>query len=193
MKTLRAIFLFTAILAVSAGVGVGVSPVADAQETAAPRLMETHRDWQVYQYRNGDTHLCYVHAVPKSKSPRNVERGQVFFTVTHRSGGVRNEISLRAGYPFNETSKPFVEVDGRRFAFYTGVEEGAFTGAAEDEERAHWAWVRAPEEEAQLVDAMKQGNEMVVKGRSQRGTVTTDRYSLLGFTKAMEHIDGLCS
>ena len=193
MKILRALFLFTAIFSAGAvGVGGGVLS-AGAQEAAAPRLMETHRDWQVYQYRNGETHLCYVHAVPRSKSPRNVERGQVFFTVTHRSGGVRNEISLRAGYPFSDQSKPFVEVDGRRFAFYTGVEEGAFTGAAEDEERAHWAWVRAPEEEAQLVDAMKQGNEMIVKGRSQRGTVTTDRYSLLGFTKAMEHIDGLCS
>ena len=153
-----------------------------AQE--APQLVEEHRDWRVYHYGSGDSEICYILSEPVERLPKGVQRGKVFFTVTHRAGGVRNEIGLRAGYQFNARSKPFVQIDGRKFSFYTGISEG--------EERAHWAWMRSPQDEATMVAAMKKGNDMVVKGTSSRGTLTTDRYSLIGFTRALSRIDGLC-
>ena len=162
------------------------SPGARAQQEAqAPRLVETHRDWLVYHYGSGAEEICYILSEPTSKRPRRANRGRVFFTLTHRAGGVRNEIGLRAGYKFSTRSKPFAEVGGRKFFFYTGVKEN-------DEERAHWAWMHTPQDEGDLVAAMRRGNEMIVKGTSSRGTLTTDRYSLLGFTKALERIDGMC-
>ena len=180
--------LFLLALALALGVGLaGLSPPAGvrAQEEAqAPRLVETHRDWLVYHYGAGAGEICYILSEPKSKRPRGANRGDVFFTVTHRAGEVRNEVSLRAGYRFSSRSRPFAEIAGRRFSFYTGVQEG--------EERAHWAWMHTSQDEAALVAAMKRGSEMIVKGTSSRGTLTTDRYSLLGFTKALEAIDGMC-
>ena len=53
-------------------------------------------------------------------------------------------------------------------------------------QRAHGdtAWA-VPEQEAGLVEAMKEGHEMTVEGLSTRGTVTTDTYSLSGVTAAL--------
>ena len=39
---------------------------------------------------------------------------------------------------------------------------------------------------------MKKGNRMVVKGTSSRGTLTTDTFSLKGFTKAYGAIGKAC-
>ncbi|MGB1026239.1 MAG: invasion associated locus B family protein, partial [Rhodospirillaceae bacterium] len=40
---------------------------------------------------------------------------------------------------------------------------------------------------------MKRGRDMIVKGTSSRGTVTTDTYSLSGVTAAMNAIDKACA
>jgi hypothetical protein len=39
---------------------------------------------------------------------------------------------------------------------------------------------------------MKRGNELVFKGTSARGTLTTDSYSLRGVTAAMKALDAAC-
>ena len=40
---------------------------------------------------------------------------------------------------------------------------------------------------------MKKGSNLVVKGTSQRGTETTDSYSLTGITAGMAAIDKACT
>ena len=40
---------------------------------------------------------------------------------------------------------------------------------------------------------MKQGQSLVLQGTSARGTVTTDTYSLSGFTRALATIDRDCA
>src|SRR5664279_2649647 len=52
----------------------------------------------------------------------------------------------------------------------------------------HSAWVKNAAEEAQMVDAMRKGGELVVKSESGRGTKTTDIYSLKGMAQALEKI-----
>jgi hypothetical protein len=44
-----------------------------------------------------------------------------------------------------------------------------------------------------MVAAMRRGNSLVVEGTSARGTVTTDRYSLSGFTAAHNAISRACN
>ena len=159
---------------------------AVAQETnQPPKLVESYKDWRVYHYGSGESEICYILSEPTSKRPRGVNRGPVFFTITHRGDGTRNEVSMRAGYSFSSKSKPFARIGNTNFSFYTGVKEG--------DERAHWAWMRTTQEEDELIAAMKQGNEMVIKGTSSRGTITTDRYSLLGVSAALESIDKTCN
>jgi invasion protein IalB len=43
-----------------------------------------------------------------------------------------------------------------------------------------------------LVDAMRAGKTVMVKGTSSRGTETTDSFSLGGFTKAYAEIGKAC-
>ena len=56
-----------------------------------------------------------------------------------------------------------------------------------------WAWLDNETRQGALVNAMKRGNELVFKGTSERGTLTTDSYSLKGATAAMKAIDKACT
>ncbi len=58
--------------------------------------------------------------------------------------------------------------------------------------RAGQAWARDTKTDRALVGAMKGGLAMIVAGISSRGTLTTDTYSLTGFTKAYNAIAKAC-
>lgn len=159
------------------------APVADAADA---RPIGTFNDWSAYVEGNGKTKLCYIVGEPRNKLPRAARRGDVYITVSHRPGaGVRNEVSVRIGYPFSAESNPFARVGSDTFNFFTGVR--ASTNAKE------WAWLENEARQGTLVSAMKRGNELIFKGTSERGTLTTDSYSLRGATAAMKAIDKACT
>jgi len=54
------------------------------------------------------------------------------------------------------------------------------------------AWIKNAAEEARMVDTMRKGGELVVKGTSARGTETTDRYSLKGLGQALDRTAQEC-
>ncbi len=54
------------------------------------------------------------------------------------------------------------------------------------------AWVKNAAEEAQMVDAMRKGADLVVKSESARGTKTTDTYSLKGIGQALDKVAEEC-
>ena len=43
-----------------------------------------------------------------------------------------------------------------------------------------------------MIDAMRKGSSLTVRGTSARGTEITDTYSLLGFSKAYQAIGAAC-
>jgi hypothetical protein len=53
------------------------------------------------------------------------------------------------------------------------------------------AWAM-PDQEAALVDALKAGLRLTIVGQSKRGTTTTDTYSLLGITAALNKMAAEC-
>ena len=145
----------------------------------------TFKSWRLYVEGDGATKQCFIVGEPARTRPANVRRGDIFLTIAHRPGqGVRNEISVRIGYPFSEESNPFARIGSDTFRFFTGAK--AKTGAAE------WAWLESLTDQSRMVKAMKRGNELVFKGTSKRGTLTTDSYSLLGVTAAMRALDAAC-
>jgi len=54
------------------------------------------------------------------------------------------------------------------------------------------AWIKNVAEEARMVDAMRKGSDLVIKGMSGRGTQTTDTYSLKGLAQALDRIAQEC-
>jgi hypothetical protein len=54
------------------------------------------------------------------------------------------------------------------------------------------AWIKNVAEEAPMVDAMRKGADLTVKGTSGRGTTSTDQYSLKGLAQALDKIEQEC-
>jgi hypothetical protein len=179
--------LMTAGMAAAAFLGTpfvtGSSGTAWAAD--APKLLGKFDDWEAYSYGTGKSLICYAQSLPKTQLPSSVVRGNVYFMVTHRPGqNVRNEISMRAGYPYSAKSKPFATIGSEKYQMFTGVSEGG--------EQSNWAWLDKPSQETQMVKDLRAGSSMVIKGTSEKGTLTTDTYSLKGSGGALKKIDETC-
>ena len=54
------------------------------------------------------------------------------------------------------------------------------------------AWIKNVAEEARMIDAMRKGSDLTVKGVSGRGTASTDQFSLKGITQALDRAEQEC-
>jgi len=152
--------------------------VAFAQER---ELIGTFRDWNAFRESDGSNTYCYAVAIPDEArlSRRGRQRGEVFFFVTSwRELGIQNQINVVLGYPIDEEASHMLRIDNEAFELY-GQAERAFLL---DESAT-----------GRLLGAMQRGSRMIVTARSSRGTESTDGYSLLGATAAMEAASEACS
>ncbi|MEO1677504.1 MAG: invasion associated locus B family protein [Pseudomonadota bacterium] len=141
-------------------------------------------DWSVFVEENPKE--CWGVSAPKSAVVRrggevdsSAQRGDILLFVTFRPGsGAAGEISYTGGYPFAPDSTVEVQVAGQTYDLFTDGE---------------WAWPATPEADAEIVTALKAGAEATVVGRSSRGAVTTDQFSLMGFTAAMDDAESRCA
>ena len=79
--------------------------------------------------------------------------------------GTKNEVQTLIGYPFNRHRRHC-----HRHRRRQGLSDGHRGRRA--------AWLASTGDEAGFVTALKAGTKLVVNGTSQRGTKTTDTYSL---------------
>jgi Invasion associated locus B (IalB) protein len=141
-------------------------------------LLGHYRDWEAHKLTSAKGETCYAVSRPKTKLPKKVNRDDTYFTVTnwpYRES--KAEPSVVAGYPYKNGSTTQVTIKKAKFRLFT---------------KNDGAWLAAPKDEQRLVATMKKGNTMVVRGLSQRGTRTTDTYSLAGFTRALDKIAASC-
>ena len=151
-----------------------------AQESSNRVAVET--DWAVYQETNPKE--CWAVTVPKETvntkngKPVSVRRGDIFLYVFFRPEvSTQGQVAFTGGYPFAKGDPLKLEMDGERYELATEGE---------------WAWPLTPADDATIVAAMKRGNRAVITGRSGRGTVTKDTFSLLGFTAAVKEAEKRC-
>ena len=136
------------------------------------------KTWSAHLLVEQKDKVCYLHAVPEKSSGDYDKRGDTYLQVTHRtSSKVKNEVSVTAGYVYKKDSSVTLAIDGRKFDLFTNADT---------------AWAEDKKTDNALVAAMRAGREMVVKGTSSRGTLTTDNYSLSGFTAAHSAINKAC-
>jgi hypothetical protein len=90
---------------------------------------------------------------------------------------MKHEVSVIIGYPFKAESDATAEIGSTKFAMYT---------------QNDGAWIKNVAEEARMIDAMRKGADLTVKGTSGRGTVSTDTYSLKGLAQAIVRVDQEC-
>ncbi len=135
-------------------------------------------DWSSFQFSEDGNLACYMSSEPKKAEGKYKKRGDVFAIVTHRPAEKRlGEVSVIAGYSYRKDSWAEVKIGKQAFQLFT-QDDGA--------------WAPDAETDKKLVQAMRKGRTMVVTGTSTRGTLTTDTYSLSGFTKAYRAIGTAC-
>jgi hypothetical protein len=166
---------------------VAPRPQAQPAVTAAlptagtePRLLGQYGDWGVYTAAPGGKKVCFALAKPKTTKiePAGSRRNPAHvFVSTRPFENVKNEVSIIVGYPFKTSSDATAEIGSAKFAMYT-QNEGA--------------WIKNVAEEARMIDAMRKGTDLTVKGTSGPGIQSTDQYSLKGLAQALDKIEQDC-
>ena len=147
---------------------------ASAQEKA----LGTFRDWSAQTFSESGKIVCSMWSQPSKAEGKYTRRGEIYAFVTHRPASDRiNELSFEAGYRFKPDSDVTVTIGDETFTLFT---------------KDSTAWNRTAEGDEALVMAMRAGSRMVVKGASSRGTLTTDTYSLRGFSAAHNAVNAAC-
>lgn len=175
------IFKISRVVSVLAA--IGMAGIATAQETTENRVA-ANTDWSVFVEDNPNE--CWGVSAPKESTltdsngnPTQGRRGDILLFVFYRPGAsVQGQVAFTGGYPFAGGSTVDMNVGGTAFQLFTEGE---------------WAWPATPDDDAKIVAAMKRGAEAVLKGRSGRGNITTDQFSLLGFTAAVEEAERRCA
>jgi hypothetical protein len=153
---------------------------APAAGQPQPTLLGQYGDWGAYTASPGGSKVCFALAKPKTAKTEPAGRPRdpsYMFVSTRPAENVKNEVSVIIGYPFKASSDATAEVGTAKFAMYT---------------QNDGAWIKNVAEEARMVDAMRKGADLMVKGTSGRGTTSTDQYSLKGLAQALDKIEQEC-
>lgn len=166
------------VAAVAAIVIAASSPVLAQDST---NVIGTEGDWTAFSANSPKE--CWAVSAPKSTQnldssgkPKEVTRGDIRLYVAYRPDQ-SGEVSFAGGYPFAPDSAVEVNVGGNIFKLFTEGES---------------AWTGSPAEDGKLISALRTGSSAVISGRSARGTVTKDTFSLSGITAMTNKAQGAC-
>jgi invasion protein IalB len=143
-------------------------------------LLGQFGDWGAYQASPGGKKVCFALAKPSKAEtePAGRKRDQSYaFISTRPSEKVKNEVSMIVGYPQKSGVDATASVGSASYVMYT---------------QNDGAWVKNAAEEAQMVNAMRKGADLMVKSVSARGTKSTDTYSLKGLDQALDKVAEEC-
>jgi hypothetical protein len=156
------------------------TPAAPGANGVQPNLLGTFGDWGAYTASPGGMMVCFALAKPSKSetTPPNRPRDAAYLYVSSRPAEkVKDEVSIIIGYGFKANTDATLELAGASYAMYT---------------QADGAWLKNAAEEAKLVEAMRKGGDLTVKGTSARGTGTTDVFSLKGLAQALDKVGEEC-
>jgi invasion protein IalB len=148
--------------------------------TEQATLLGQFGDWGAYKASPGGKLVCFALSKPTKAATEPAGRSRdpsYAFVSTRPAEKVKNEVSVIVGYPQKPNVDASAAIGSASYVLYT---------------QNDGAWVKNAAEEAQMVDAMRKGAELVVKSESSHGTKTTDTYSLKGIAEALEKVAAEC-
>jgi len=155
-----------------------VTSAAPTPDPGAAKPLGSDGAWTAYLAQNKAGKVCYLVGTPEKSEPAGLKRKTVMAMVTHRTeDNVSNVVSFDEGYPLNESNDVVVEVGVEKFPLF-----------AKDDT----AWARTSDLDKTIVTALAKEKQAIVKGTPKKGHLTTDIYSLVGFSKALALIDKAC-
>lgn len=138
--------------------------------------------WSVFEDKN--PRECWAVSSPTETINKKdgrvvaVRRGDILLMTFYRPGaGVQGQLAFTGGYPFAGGSTVNLNIGGNEFELFTEGE---------------WAWPASAADDAKIIAALKRGSDAVLSASSSRGTKTSDKFSLMGFTAAIEEAEKRC-
>jgi len=195
MNTSALFRTFSALLVATAfctGASAQQKKAAPADKKAAPAekkassptdqavLLGQFGEWGAYKALPAGKKICFALSKPTSSTtePAGRTRDAAYaFVSTRPSEKVKNEVSVIVGYPQKPGQDATAAIGSATYAMYT---------------QNDGAWVKNAAEEAQMVDTMRKGADLVVKSESARGTRTSDTFSLKGIAQALDKVAEEC-
>lgn len=156
------------------------APAAPSIGGVQPTLLGMYGEWGAYTASPGGRKICFALAKPTNSesTPPNRSRDPAYMFVSSRPAEkVKDEVSVLIGYGFKPNTDATLEIAGASYPMYT---------------QSDGAWLKNAAEESRLVDAMRKGSDVTVKGVSARGTATRDVFSLKGLAQALDKVGAEC-
>jgi hypothetical protein len=153
---------------------------APATGDVQPTLLGKYGEWGAYSATPEGKKICFALAKPGSSqtNPPNRPRDPAnLFVSTRPAEKVKDEVSVIIGYSFKPNSEATLGIGSTTFAMYT---------------QNDGAWIKNAADEAKMVEALRKGSDVVIKGTSGKGTQTTDTFTLKGLAQAIDRIDQEC-
>jgi hypothetical protein len=174
-ETAKAMRALKTILLLTISVSCAAAPLPAAEP---PEVLGTFGEWSAFAEGQGASKLCYAASAPVKKEGKYSSRGDVAVLVTDNlSDKTFDVVSVVSGYDFQPKEDVLVQVDEKKFNLFSKGDRAWNSDAAADKA---------------MVAEMKKSSKMLVVGSSNKGTRTTDTYSLSGFGKAYEAITKAC-
>ncbi|MBN9454651.1 MAG: hypothetical protein J0I42_22150 [Bosea sp.] len=141
-------------------------------------LLETAGKWQAFSSHQGRSKVCYALSKAETRIPANLKDVEGLLFVSSRPGeGVRNEISFVMNFDLKEGVEHQAIIGNERFALVA---------------KGQNMWLKNPAEEPRMLDALRRGSGLEVKGTSKRGNPTSDKYSLAGISQIVKRAEDAC-
>lgn len=133
-------------------------------------------EWRVYTAKEGNGTVCFMVTAPQHTT---VEREGNFLSITHRPHeNSYDVVSVMFGVPYHKKSRPTIEIDNHRPLEMATSDDASF--------------IKNEKDEKNFVQEMIKGNVARTKGKSSRGTLLRETYSLKGFAKAYALLNEKC-
>lgn len=153
-------------------------PEAKSGVPGGATLVASFGDWGAYTAQSGRSKLCYALSEPKSRSPANLKDTKAYLFVSFRPGErVRNELAAVLNFKAKDKGDGSLVIGDVTYGLITMGEN---------------AWIKTPTDEAAAIGTMTRGGTVTVQAISARGNKTSDRYSLNGFSQALEQAKRDC-
>lgn len=161
-----------------ASVLAALAMAAPVTAADSPEVLGTFGDWTAFAEGQGASKLCYAASAPVKKEGKYSNRGDAAVLITNSLGDKTFDVvSVVAGYDYQPGQDVLAQVDERKFNMFS---------------KGDRAWNSDTATDKAMVAEMKKAGKLTVVGTSNKGTRTTDTYSLSGFAKAYEAIVKAC-
>ena len=146
---------------------------------AGPKVLGRYGEWTAHVFEEKTSKVCYMSSQPLKAEGDYTQRGDVFVLITHRTSDKTADVfSVVAGYTYKKDSSVSVKIGKKNFSLFTSGDR---------------AWAHDAKTDNTISRRVRKGSEMVIRGTSSRGTLTTDTYSLIGATQAWKAISSACN